>query len=405
MGDASFFRRLLGALFIVSAVLLAGCASTPGREEPLAMIVSTAFSPDGKLIAVSTNEGEIALFDFQPLWFRRLLSRASDKVPMPRAYEEMIDSVYRPLPIAFSPDGRFLAAGGVGASVVVWEIISGDERFRLPVKERVLDLAFFPDGQRLVIAGPDAAVVAVGNGEKVAALALPMGAKATAGTVSPDGRAIIIGLSSGEIALFDGITFALTHQFKAHELAVSGVAFAPDGRLLASTAGGYDLRLWQRNAKTGFEKADLPFAAAASADESVAQAKGLGTMLWLLGTARGFQLVGAPTLGAPPNMSAADAMFANAARTIPFHCASRVSFSADGRYLASTANLIPCRACIGRLSPAFLMFLTDLKSGVTNTVRDTGCEAAFAPNGEVVATGGPGIPLFRASATGQRWPK
>jgi hypothetical protein len=32
------------------------------------------------LIAVSTHQGEVALFDVHPLWFKRLLSRDGDRI-------------------------------------------------------------------------------------------------------------------------------------------------------------------------------------------------------------------------------------------------------------------------------------------------------------------------------------
>ena len=394
----AFSRPWLWAGILVAG-LLSACAGTPGREQALGMVVTSAFSPDGKLVAVSTSEGEVALFDTQPLWFRRQLSREADKRPAPKGYSEMIAAVYRPQPLAFSPDGARLAAAGVAEHIVVWDVTSGAEQFRVPASGQILDLAFLADSRQFLTAGPEVLIRSAGDGKQLGQLALPAGASATAAAVSPGGL-LLIGLSTGEIALYDGTTRQLLRTLKAHQAPVTGLAFGPDGKSFASTAGGYDLRLWRKDGEDSFDHGAPPVTAADAAD-SVANAQGAGAFLWLLGTLRGFQIVGAPTMGTPPVVAGADSQFAKAARTIPPHCGSRVAFSADGRYLASTANLMLCPDCIGTLSPAFMLFVTDLATGKTVTARDTGCAVAISPDGRMVATGVAGKPQLRDSATGQ----
>lgn len=399
---SAWFIRAFGGLIL--SVMLYGCASTPGREEPLGYVVSTAFSPDGKFLAASTTEGEVALFDAQPLVFRRLFTRESDKAPISRGYLEMIAAVYRPRPLAFSADGRLLAAGGVAGNVTVWEVASGLERLRSAGDGQIVDLVFSPDGRTLVSAGPEVFLRSLTDGQ-TSKLELPSGTKATSIAMSPDGLVLAVGLSSGEIAMFDPKDLKLLRTSKEHEAPVTGLAFQKDGGVFASTAGGYDLRLWNRAAEGGFENAAPPVASATSSAASFENAQGFGAMLWLLGTIRGFQLVGAPTLGAPPILGGAESSFARAARASPHHCGSRVAFAPSGRYLVSTANLMKCPDCIGTLAPAFLLFLTDIETGKTTAVRDVGCEFSISPDGRVVATAGPGAPQVRDIVTGQQLPR
>lgn len=395
-------RALAGLLL---AVMLYGCASTPGREQPLGYIVSTAFSPDGRIIAAATSEGEVALFDARPLLFRRLLTREVDKTPIQRDYHKMIRAVYQPLPLAFSPDGKQLAASAVSGNVVVWDVASGMEKYRSPSDGQIVDLIFSSDGQTLISAGPDLLLRPMKDTGQTIKIQLPLGAKATATTMSPDGSVLVAGLSTGEVAMFDATNLMLLRISKVHEAPVTGLAFQRQGGVFASTAGGYDLRLWKRSQEGGFEKGDPPVAAATSAAGTFDSAQGGGLLLWLLGTVRGFQIVGAPTLGAPPIIGGAESKFAKAARTIPPYCGSRVAFSADGRYLVSSANLMMCPDCMGTLAPAFLLFLTDLESGATTTDRDLGCEFSISPDGRTFTTAGPGAPQIRDIVTGQQLPR
>jgi len=56
--------------------------------------------------------------------------------------------------LAFSPDGRKLAAAGLGDFVKVWEVKSGRELMTLRSHViHTLSVDFSPDGRRLVVGG------------------------------------------------------------------------------------------------------------------------------------------------------------------------------------------------------------------------------------------------------------
>ena len=384
------FRALARALLLAA---LAACAATPGREAPLGYVVSTAFSPDGTRIAAATGEGEIALFDARPLRFRTLFTRDAEKAAPSRDYVEAIAAVYRRIPLAFSRDGALLAARTARGNLVVWIVASGAEALRAPAPAALADLAFSPDGRTLYTAGAELVAWSLDEGGRRRALELPTPSAATAAALSPDGLVIAVGLSNGDIAMLEASTGRLLSRTSVHRAPVTGVAFEASGRAFASTAGGYDLRLWQ-HAAGGELAAGAPAAGAASAARAFENAQGAGALLWLLGTLRGFQIAGAPTLGAPPILGGADDALARAARSAPFHCGSRAAFSADGRYLVSTANLMKAPDAIGTLAPAFLLFVTDLRAGKTTSIRDQGCEVSISPDGTTFATGGPGAPML-----------
>ena len=62
--------------------------------------------------------------------------------------------------------------------------------------------------------------------------------------ISPDGKFIAIGTKEGEILLFNGQTGAMIAKIKAHEDQITGVAFSPDQKLIASGAWDNTVRIW-----------------------------------------------------------------------------------------------------------------------------------------------------------------
>jgi WD40 repeat protein len=384
---------------MIAAMIVGACASTPGRDRPLAMIVTTAFSPDGKLIGVASSEEEVALFDARPLTFRRTLTRDADRRTEKLRYSALIHSFFKPLPIAFSPDGALLVAAGVSAHFVEWDTATGTERFRVSAQGEVRDIAFLPDGRFFVTVGPDVEFHSAVDGGTEATLAAPTGASATAVAVAPDGLTVLVGVSTGAIEVIDATSRAILGMLHGHEAPVSALAFAPDGQSFASSAGGYDLRLWKRSDGADFSSAPAP----AHAAPSNAGARAAGKLLWLLGSVSGARLVGAPTMGAPPIVPGTDEQLGRAAHVTPYHCGSRVAYSADGRYLASSANTLLCADCLGTLAPPFLVFVTDLEKGTTVGARGGGCAISIAPDGGILATGGTvGVPELRDAMTAKR---
>jgi WD40 repeat protein len=105
---------------------------------PTGQGMSVAFSPDGRTLAAGMWDGAIRLWDVAAGKERACLRGNADPV----------------LAVAFGPDGKTLASGGDGAAVQLWDLASGRVRARLRGHTcYVTAVAFSPDGRTLATTG------------------------------------------------------------------------------------------------------------------------------------------------------------------------------------------------------------------------------------------------------------
>ncbi|SEG99985.1 WD40 repeat [Nonomuraea solani] len=156
----------------------------------------TAFSPDGRLLV--TAGGESRLWD------------TVSGAPLATLRSSEGD----PGPVAFSPDGAFIAAAYPGGPIRTFEVATG----RLT-------------GDPL---RPAAGTVAPEPGEKAAALAF-----------SPDGTLIAGTTGSERVQLWDVATRRPARRpLTGHTGLVTSAAFSPDGEVLATASQDRTIRLW-----------------------------------------------------------------------------------------------------------------------------------------------------------------
>jgi WD40 repeat protein len=158
--------------------------------------------------------------------------------------------------VAFSPDGKLLAAGSgepnQKGTVTLWDVGTHKPRWTHAEKTGIPAVAFAPDGQTLAIAVYDgtAKVLDAASGKEKATLRHPKEVRGIA--FSPDGKLLATACWDRIVRVWDVATETEKVTCKGHQGRIFSVAFSPNGKLLLSAGGEDGAKLW--DAATGMEK-------------------------------------------------------------------------------------------------------------------------------------------------------
>jgi WD40 repeat protein len=158
--------------------------------------------------------------------------------------------------VAFSPDGKTLAATAAGRPPCLFDRKTGKVLRQFGKKSHALALAFSPDGKFLAVGHNPIRLYATSTGKEVAHLGRnPTGGLETCLAFSPDGKTLASGGYEEVIRLWDVAKGKELGLCQGHQKYVRSLAFSPDGKTLASGSQDKTVRLWDPT--TGKERRRL----------------------------------------------------------------------------------------------------------------------------------------------------
>jgi WD40 repeat protein len=230
----------LGLLLLAAALAIVGVVAIlllRGWGPHTGYVWSVAFSPDGRTLATGSDDRTVRLWDI----------KTHKQLTVLRGHGGPVDGV------AFSPNGRTLASTSLDDGTIrLWDVATR-RQVGPPLSPAggAFRVAFSPDGLTLASAGWDhTARLWDVRTHKLEGVLRGQTDHVNSVAFSPHGRVLAADSSNGPVRLWTvgtrrqlrrplggvgGFGFNLTGH--------SGVAFSPDGRLLAS-AGSGTVRLW-----------------------------------------------------------------------------------------------------------------------------------------------------------------
>lgn len=210
-----------------------------------------AYSPDGRLLAAAGGDNApcfrgLTLAPKGYGWIRLLDPGTGREIRRLNGHGGIIRS------LAFSPDGGHLASADDSGTLCFWDVATGRELRRQSFPVRSVRIALAPDGKTLATTwyGVPYAVFLwdAATGKEVRRLLIPEKGSASAVVFSPDGKTVAATCWRTGIHIWDTATGRLLRSQAGMPSGGSGyIVASPDGRTLAATCGKEDIILRDAN--------------------------------------------------------------------------------------------------------------------------------------------------------------
>ncbi len=194
-----------------------------------AAVWSAAFSADGKQVVSASGDQTVRIWEVGSAKATHVLKGHVGPVTM----------------ALFAPSGKQVISSGADRTLKVWDADRGSHvRDLTGHTGTITGFDVSPDGKRLVSGGADRMVKIwdLETGKELLTLS-GQTSVASAIAIHPSGLKFAVGNVDQTIGLYE-MSGKLIHRWPAHGIAVSGLSFSPDGKLLASCGADTLVRVW-----------------------------------------------------------------------------------------------------------------------------------------------------------------
>jgi WD40 repeat protein len=199
-----------------------------GKAEPIRCV---AYSPDGRTLAAAGNSGDVGLWDV-----------ATGQLPKSNPGHGEVEA------LTYSPDGEVLVVGTAGGHLHLWNR-QGEAARKVAHEGGVRCLAHAPDRLAVVTAGWDRKLSLweyISENKKLRKprpFAADLTGAVTALAYRPDGSGLVAATWEGSVHLLDPATGKVRASWEIDE-PIQTLAFSADGRLLALAEQPGNISLW-----------------------------------------------------------------------------------------------------------------------------------------------------------------
>jgi WD40 repeat protein/DNA-binding SARP family transcriptional activator len=197
---------------------------------PCGRIESLAWSRDGRLVAATGDGEKTVVWDVETGRIAKVLGPGGS---------------HGTAGVAFSPDVRLVGTAGIDGALRLYDLRSGKLVRRVRVKGSLQDLDFGSDGRYVTAAGLAGQIVVwdLRRHRLARTIHHPPGVQSI--RFSPDGRTIVAGDFLGDVDFWDAATGRRVGRVLGGQNGdVLSVTYSPDGRQLVTTSSDGQFRLW-----------------------------------------------------------------------------------------------------------------------------------------------------------------